>query len=314
MQAYFIRRLYTFLATLFIASIIIFAVLNIIPGDPAQLILGIEASPEAVQALRERLGLNRPLVVQYLDWLKGVFTGDFGRSIHYDVPISSLIASRLFVTAPLALLAIIFTIAISIPLGIYAAAHHRSLGDYGSIVFSQLGIAVPSFWAGILFIILFAVHLGWFPAGGFTSWAENPLAALRSLLLPALALGIVQAGILTRMTRSSMLEVLREDYVRTARSKGLVERTVVYKHALKNALVSIITILGLQVCTLLAGSIIIENVFYLPGLGRLLLLAINQRDLPVVQGIVLFIVAMIVLINFLVDILYGYLDPRIRYE
>lgn len=314
MQAYIIRRLGALVLTLLLVSIGIFLVMHAIPGDPAQIILGTEASPVVLERLREKLGLNRPLLVQYLDWLEGVLTGDFGWSIHYDISISSLIASRLLVTGPLAALAIFFTVILSIPLGIYAATHHNRIGDYGIMILSQLGISVPEFWLGILLILLFAVRLRQFPAGGFTSWSEGPLAAFKSLLLPALALGVIRAAIITRMTRSSLLEVLEEDYIRTARSKGLVERIVIYKHALRNSFITIITVIGLQLGQLLAGAIIIENVFYLPGMGRLALLAITQRDLPVVQSVVLFMAGIVVLTNFLVDILYGFLDPRIGYE
>ena len=206
------------------------------------------------------------------------------------------------------------TIVAGIPLGILAASRHRRSGDIGLMIFSQLGMAIPSFWAGLLLILLFSLYLGWFPAGGFTSWAETPAGALRSLLLPAVALSLVQAAILTRTTRAAMLEVLREDYVQTARSKGLSDRLVLYKHALKNGLITIVTLLGLQIGHLLAGSIIIENVFYLPGLGRLALGAIGARDLPVVQGVVLLVATVIVFVNFAVDLLYGWLDPRIRYN
>jgi peptide/nickel transport system permease protein len=314
MGAYIIRRVSTLLITLLLVSFIVFVVVRVIPGDPAQIILGTEATPAVLERLREMLGLNKPLVVQYLDWLGGVLTGDFGVSINYNVPISSLIPSRLLVTGPLAVLAILFTIILGIPLGIYAANHRNSIRDYGIIVISQLGISIPAFWAGILLILLFAVQLRWFPAGGFTGWSEDPLAALKSLLLPALALSGVRVALITRMMRSSLLEVLGEDYVQTARSKGLAEKIVIYKHAIRNSLISIVTVLGMQLGLLLAGAVIIESVYYLPGMGRLLILAIEQRDLPVVQGLVLFMASMVVLANFLVDISYGILDPRIRYE
>lgn len=314
MRRYLVRRSIAFVLTLLFVSIVTFVVVNVLPGDPAEIIMGTEGSPEALAALRAKLGLDRPLPIRYVGWLKRALSGDLGISIQYDVAVGQLIVSRLSVTFPLAGLAIGFTILAGIPLGIAAASHHRGPGDVGAMVLSQLGIAVPSFWAGLLLILLFSVHLGWFPAGGFTGWAETPGGALRSLLLPAIALGLVQMAILTRMTRSAMLEVLREDYVQTARSKGLSDRLVLYKHALKNGLITIVTLLGLQVGHLLAGSIIIENVFYLPGLGRLALGAISARDLPVVQGIVLFMATVIVFINFAVDLLYGWLDPRIRYD
>jgi len=314
MAVYVLKRTFILLVTLILVSMVIFAVLMVIPSDPAQIILGIHATPETLQALRHKLGLDRSVIVQYLSYIKNVTLGDLGRSITYDVPINSLIFSRLQVTVPLAILSMIFAVLLSIPMGIYSSLHRNRMGDYGIMVFSQIGLAVPAFWAGILLILLFAVALHWFPAGGFQNWLIDPMRAIKSLLLPALSLGFVRAAVLTRMTRSSMLEVLGEDYIRTARSKGLPKRTVIYKHALRNAIIPIITIIGLQAGDLLAGAIIIENVFHLPGIGRLVFEAIGQRDLPVVQGVVLFIATMIVAINFVIDVAYRYLDPRIRYE
>jgi peptide/nickel transport system permease protein len=314
MRHYLVRRAIAFALTLFFVSIVTFVAVHVLPGDAAEIMLGTEGGAEALAALRAKLGLDKPLLTQYVHWLLRAVTGNLGVSIQYDMPVGELIASRLAVTFPLAGLAVGLTVLAGIPLGIMAASHHRRLGDIGAIVFSQLGIAIPSFWAGILLILLFAVYLGWFPAGGYTPWRETPAGALRSLFLPALALSLVQTAILARTTRSALLEVLREDYVQTARSKGLSDRIVLYKHALKNGLITVVTFLGLQIGHLLAGSIIIENVFYLPGLGRLALGAISARDLPVVQGVVLFMAAVIVAINFVVDLLYGWLDPRIRYE
>jgi len=314
MGAYLLKKIFILLVTLLLVSAVIFAVLMVIPSDPAQIVLGIHATPETLQVLRHKMGLDRPVIVQYLSTIKNMITGDFGRSITYDVPISSLIFSRLQVTVPLAILSMIFAILLSIPLGIYSALHRNRMGDYGIMVFSQIGLAVPAFWAGILLILLFAVNLHWFPAGGFQNWLTDPVRALKSLLLPALSLGFVRAAVLTRMTRSSMLDVLGEDYIRTARSKGLSKRRVVYKHAFRNAVIPVITIIGLQAGDLLAGAIIIENVFHLPGIGRLVFEAIGQRDLPIIQGVVLFIATLIVVINFSIDVAYRYLDPRIRYE
>ena len=242
----------------------------------------------------------------------GILRGDLGRSITYDLPVSELIGSRLAVTLPLALLSIFLAVVFALPLGIYAALHRNRPGDYGVMVFSQIGLAVPAFWAGILLILFFAVYLQWFSAGGVKSWAESPLGAFKSLLLPALSLGLIRAAVLARLTRSCMLEALGEDFVRTARAKGLGERIVVYKHALRNALIPVVTIVGLQMGELLAGAIVIENVFNLPGLGRLIFLAIGQRDLPVIQGVSLLIAFFIVLVNFAVDVVYGVVDPRIR--
>jgi len=314
MPAYLVKRFLILLLTLILVSIAIFAVLMIIPSDPAQIILGIHATPETLQALRHKLGLDRPVLIQYLSYMKNLAVGDLGHSITYDVPIRSLILSRLPVTVPLAILSMIFAIFISIPMGVYSSLHRNRVGDYGVMVFSQVGLAVPAFWAGILLILLFAVTLHWLPAGGFQPWQIDPIKTLKSLLLPALSLGVVRAAVLTRMTRSSMLEVLEEDYIRTARSKGLPKRRVVYKHAFRNAIIPVVTIVGLQAGDLLAGAIIIENVFHLPGVGRLVFEAIGQRDLPVIQGIVLLIAMIIVVINFVIDITYRYLDPRIRYE
>jgi len=314
MLRYLTRRLFSLVITLWLVSVLIFLALQIIPGDPAQVVLGLQANPETLAKLREQMGLNRPPLVRYLDWLGGAVQGDFGRSLNYGVPVAGLIWSKLSVSAPLAGLAMLLTLAIALPLGVYAAAHHRSLGDYGTMLFSQLGLAVPSFWAGILLMILFSVKLHWLPSGGFTDWSQGAWLSLKSLLLPALSLSLVQAAVITRMTRSAMLEVLHEDYVTTARSKGLSERVVVYKHALKNAFISVVTLLGLQSGQLLAGAIVVEAVFHLPGMGALVLRSINQRDVPTIQGIVLFIATVIVVVNFLVDLVYGYLDPRIRYD
>jgi peptide/nickel transport system permease protein len=306
------KRLLILIATLILVSGVIFLVLKVIPGDPAQLILGMQANPDNLRELRHSLGLDLPLAVQYWNWMNGALRGNLGQSITYDVPIGTLIASRLAVTVPLALLSIFFAVALSIPLGIYAALRRNRPGDYGVMIFSQIGLAIPAFWAGILLILLFAVSLQWFSSGGFKGWSPSPWGALKSLLLPALSLGVIRAAALARLTRSCMLEVLSEDYIRTARSKGLAERAVVYKHALRNALIPVITLTGLQLGELLAGAIVIENVFNLPGLGRLIFLAIGQRDLPVVQGVSLLISFFIVVINFTVDLAYGIVDPRIR--
>ncbi len=306
------KRILILIATLLLVSGAIFIVLHVIPGDPAQLILGIQATPETLHELRHKLGLDLPLPVQYLNWIGELMRGDLGRSITYDVPITSLIISRLQVTIPLAILSILFAVVFSVPLGVYAALHRNRPGDYGVMVFSQIGLAIPAFWAGILLILLFAVELRWFSAGGFKPWAETPWGACKSLLLPALSLGLIRAAVLARLTRSCMLEVLGEDYIRTARSKGLTEKVVVYKHAFRNALIPVVTIVGLQMGELLAGAIVIENVFNLPGLGRLVFLAIGQRDFPVVQAVSLLIAFLIVLVNFSVDVVYGVIDPRIR--
>ena len=314
MRRLILRRAVAFLATLFVVSLLVFTVVRVLPGDPALLIMGTEGSAEAAAALRRAMGLDRPIPVQYVEWLGGALRGDLGRSIQYDVAVGRLILSRLAVTLPLTGLAAVFMTLVAVPLGIYAATRRGRAGDYVTMLLSQLGIAIPSFWAGLLLILFFAVRLGWVQAGGFDGWTAGLWPGLRALLLPAFALGIVQAAILTRTTRGAILEVLGADHVRTARAKGLGERTVTWKHVLRNALLTIVTILGLQLGQLLTGSIVLENVFYLPGLGRLALGAISARDLPVVQGVVLFVAVTVVTLNFAVDFLYSILDPRIRYE
>ena len=314
MRRLILRRAVAFVATLFVVSLLVFTVVRILPGDPALLIMGTEASPEAAAALRRAMGLDRPILVQYIEWLRGALVGDLGRSIQYDVGVARLVVSRLAVTLPLTVLAALFMLLTAVPLGVYAATRQGRVGDYLAILVSQLGIAIPSFWAGLLLILLFAVRLGWVQAGGFDGWAGGLWAGLRALLLPAFALGVVQAAVLTRTTRAAVLEVLRADHVRTARAKGLAEGAVTWKHVVRNALLTIVTIVGLQLGQLLTGSIVLENVFYLPGLGRLALGAISARDLPVVQGVVLFVAVTVVTLNFVVDLLYTVLDPRIRYE
>ncbi len=259
--------------------------------------------------------MNRPLPVQYVEWLTRAVRGDLGRSIQYDLPVAELIVTRLPVTLPLALLAAVFMVAVAIPLGLYAATHHRRAGDYLAMIVSQsLGSRFPQFWSGLLLILFFSVTLGWVRSGGFDGWSAGVGPALRALLLPAAALGFFQAAVLVRATRSAVLDVLREDYVRTARAKGVGERVVVGKHTLRNALIPIVTVAGIQLGQLVAGAIVLESVFALPGLGRLALGAIGARDLPVVQGVTLFVASVIVVINFAVDLAYGLLDPRIRYE
>ena len=314
MRRYVLRRVAAFVATLCFVSVLVFVVIRILPGDPVLVIMGTEGSPEAAARLRESMGLNRPLVVQYVDWLARATRGDLGTSIQYDVPVGALIVSRLPVTVPLMGLASLFMVLAALPLGIFAATRHRRLGDYLTMIVSQIGIAVPSFWAGLLLILLFSVRLGWVQSGGFTGWSEGLWPALRSLLLPAVALGFFQAAVLIRATRSAVLDVLREDYVRTARAKGVREALVVVKHTFRNAMIPVVTVMGLQLGQLIAGSIILESVFALPGLGRLALGAITARDLPVVQGVTLFVASCIVAINFVVDLTYAVLDPRIRYD
>ena len=302
--------------TLAVTSAVVFAVLDLLPGNVAQVMLGESATPEAVAALERKLGLDRPAPQRYLHWLASLARLDLGTSHAYDTPIAELVAERLVVTLPLALLAMALTVVLALAAGVYAAAHHNRAGDLGVMAASQLGIAVPSFWFGILLVMLFAVQLSWFPSGGFPGWTEDegggPWDALQALVLPAVALAVVQAAILARFTRAAVLDVLREDFVRTARAKGLTRRAVLWGHVLRNAMVPVVTVMGLQFANLVTGTVVIENVFSLPGLGRLLFQAISNRDLPLVQGLVMLIAATVVTINFVVDLLYAAIDPRLK--
>jgi peptide/nickel transport system permease protein len=306
------KRLLALVATLFATSLIVFLVMAVLPGDPAQIILGIGAQPDTLAALRHELGLDRSLMAQYVAWVGGLMTGDLGNSYTYSRPVSELIGQRVLVSLPLAAFAIVLSTAIAIPAGVIAAARHNRPADVAVSALAQVGIAIPNFWFAMLLIILFAVKLGWFPAGGFAGWEAGAVPALKSLLLPAVALALPQAAILTRVTRSAVLDVLGEDHVRTARAKGLTRGAALRRHAVRNALIPVVTIMGLQFSFLLAGTIVIENVFYLPGLGRLLFQAIAQRDLIVVQSLVVLLAGAVVVVNFIVDLAYLVIDPRLR--
>jgi peptide/nickel transport system permease protein len=312
MLAFALRRLAALIVTLAVASTVVFVALEVLPGDPAEVMLGTQARPDTLAALRAKLGLDRPAPARYATWAAGFLKGDLGVSNTYAVPVSELVAQRLPVSLPLAALSLALTAAIGIPLGALAAARRGKAADAGVMAATQLGIAVPSFWLGMLLVLFFAVTLRWLPAGGFPGWAAGPGPALRALLLPAVALALPQASILARVMRSSLLETLGEDYVRTARAKGLSTSQALRRHALRNALIPVLTILGLQFSFLLAGAIIVENVFVLPGLGRLVFQAVNQRDLIVVQSVVMLLVAAVVFVNFVVDLAYAAVDPRLR--
>jgi peptide/nickel transport system permease protein len=298
--------------SLLVASVVIFAVIEVIPGDPAAYMLGMNARPETVEALREQLGLNGTLISRYLGWLGGMLTGDFGMSYTYKVPVTDLILQRLWVSLPLALYALILSTLIAFPVGLIAAARRGSATDYGIMGATQLGIAVPNFWFAMLLVLVFAVNLRWFSAGGFPGWDAGIGPALKALTLPAVALALPQASILARVMRSALIETLGQDYIRTARAKGLSRRQATTRHALRNAMIPVLTIIGLQFSFLLAGAIIIENVFYLPGLGRLIFQGITQRDLIVVESLVMILVFAVILVTFLVDIAYAAVDPRLR--
>ncbi len=311
---YVVRRFISLLIILLLVSFLTFFLLQVIPGDPALLILGTEAPPEALESIRARLGLDKPWPLRYISWLTSMLRGDMGVSIRLERPVSYLIAERLPVTLSLAFMAMLIATLIAFPAGILSAVKWNSPLDYFLLFITQLGIAIPSFWVGILLILLFSLHFRLFPTGGFVSWGENPLEALKHLMLPAVSLGLVTAAFLTRMLRSSMLEVLSQVYITVAKAKGLTKGQIIFRHALKNALIPVITLAGIQLSFLMGGSIVIEHVFALPGLGRLLLSAVYTRDIPLIQGLVVFITTIVVTSNFLVDVLYAYLDPRIRLE
>ena len=312
MALHVLKRLLVGALTMLLASAVVFSVMELLPGDPALLMLGMNATPEALASLRQEMGLGEPLLTRYATWLGGMLVGDFGRSYTYSSPVIDLIAERMIVSLPLALLALALSTLIAIPVGIFAAARRGKAGDVSIMGFTQVGVAVPNFWFALLLVYLFAVWLRWVPAGGFPGWDGGLWPGIRALILPAIALALPQAAILARVTRSAMLEVLGEDYIRTARAKGLPNRAVLWRHALRNAMIPVLTILGLQFAFLLAGTIIIENVFYLPGLGRLVFQAITQRDLIVVEGIVMLLVASVIVVNLLVDLAYAAVDPRLR--
>ena len=314
MSVFLARRFLTFLITVSGASVIIFLLLEVLPGDPALTMLGVDAPDSAIEALRLELGLDRPAPLRYADWIAGLFRGEMGLSYVYKVPVTELIGQRLAVTLPLAIGAMVVATLAALSLGIFAATNHNRVGDYGVMGFSQLGLAIPDFWFGILLIILFAVILRWLPSGGFPGWEEGIWRGIRSLMLPVFTLSLSLTAIMTRVTRSSILEVAREDFVRTARAKGLSRRAALWGHVLRNALVPVLTIGGVLVSAVVTGTLVIENVFALPGVGKLIFDAISNRDLMVVKNVVLLFAAIVVVVNFVVDILYALVDPRIRIQ
>jgi peptide/nickel transport system permease protein len=312
MRRYLLRRLVSLGLSLLAASLVIFAVIEIVPGDPASYMLGLNAAPETVAALRDQLGLNEAPPVRYLDWVSGMAQGDFGLSYTYKVPVSQLVGQRLAVSLPLALYALVLTALIAFPAGMIAAARRGKLADGAVMGATQLGIALPNFWFAMLLVLVFALHWQVFPAGGFPGWDQGLIPGLKALTLPAFALALPQAAILARVLRSALIETLGQDYIRTARAKGLSEGQTILRHALRNAMIPVMTILGMQFSFLIAGAIIIENVFYLPGLGRLIFQAITQRDLIVVESVVMILVFAVILVTFLVDLAYAAIDPRLR--
>ena len=311
MLSYFLNRALAMILSLAVASVVIFCLIEVIPGDPASFMLGLNATDEAVANLRAELGLDGGLLPRYLAWVGGMVQGDFGLSYTYRVPVADLIQDRLAVSLPLAIYALILSTALAIPVGVLAAAKRGAWPDLGVMAAAQIGIAIPNFWFAMLLVLLFAIQLQWVSAGGFAGW-DSFGAGLASLTLPAFALALPQAAILARVLRSALLETLEQDYIRTARAKGLSRRQTLWRHALRNAGIPVMTILGLQFSFLLAGAIIIENVFFLPGLGRLIFQGITQRDLIVVESVTMLLVFAAILVTFLVDLAYAALDPRLR--
>ena len=304
-------RLVSLTASLIVASIVIFAVVEVIPGDPAAFMLGVNARHDTIAALRAEMGLDEPLVARYAAWVGGMVQGDFGMSWTYKTPVATLIADRIWVSLPLAIYALALSTLVAFPAGIYAASRRGGAGDTAIMGATQLGVAIPNFWFAMILVLIFAINLRWFSAGGFPGWAD-PWAAIKALTLPAIALALPQAAILARVMRSSLLDMLGEDFMRTARAKGLTHRQALWRHALRNALIPVLTIIGLQFSFLLAGAIIIEQVFFLPGLGRLIFQAISARDLIVVESVVMLLVFTVIMVNFIVDLTYAAVDPRLR--
>ncbi len=312
MTRFILGRLLSLALSLIAASLVIFAVIEVIPGDPAAFILGTGARPDTLAALQAEMGTDRPFAMRYLSWASGLLTGDFGQSYTYKTPVAGLIADRITVSLPLAVMALALSTLIAFPAGLYAAARRGGTGDTAVMGTTQIGVAVPNFWFAMLMVALFAIKLRWFPPGGFPGWGNGAGPAVRALILPSLALALPQAAILARVLRSALLDTLGEDYIRTARAKGLTRRQVLWRHAVRNALIPVLTIIGLQFSFLLAGAIVIEQIFYLPGLGRLIFQSISSRDLIVVESTVMLLVFMVIVVNFVVDLTYAAVDPRLR--
>lgn len=313
MSRYIIQRLLATVPVLLLVTLGVFLLIHVIPGDPAVTLLGERASPETVQRLRHDLGLDEPLPSQYLTWLAHVVQGNLGRSIRSPQPVSEAILQRMSVTIQLSLLAMLFSLAVALPLGVVAALRRGSLVDRFATLVASAGVAVPTFWLGVMLILFFSLTLNWLPPSGYTSFAADPGESLKRMLLPALSLSGALSAEVARMTRASLLEVLDQDYVRTARAKGLSEWTVLLRHCIKGSMIPVVTVIGLQAGRLFGGAVVVETVFALPGLGRLLVDSILTRDFPVIQGVVFVIALMVVAINLVVDLLYAYLDPRIHY-
>ena len=312
MLRYTLKRALSLGLSLVVASLVIFFVIEVVPGDPASFMLGLNAQPDTIAALRSELGLDVSKLERYLVWVGGMLQGDFGSSYTYSTPVTEMIGDRIWVSLPLPLSALTLSTLIAFPAGIYAASRRGKPGDMAVMGATQLGIAVPNFWFAMMLVLIFAINLRWFSAGGFAGWDKGAAAAMKSLTLPAIALALPQSAILARVMRSALLDVLGEDFMRTARAKGLTRRQALMRHGLRNAMIPVLTIIGMQFSFLLAGAIIIEQVFFLPGLGRLIFQSISARDLIVVESVVMLLVFLVILVTFLVDLAYAAVDPRLR--
>lgn len=309
---YAIGRVASLFISLFVASIVIFSMIEVIPGDPAAFMLGVNAREDTIAALRSEMGLDRSLIARYFSWISGMLTGDFGQSWTYKAPVADLVADRVWVSLPLAIYALTISTLIAFPAGIWAASRRGGAADVTVMGATQLGVAIPNFWFAMFLVLLFAIKWPIFNAGGFPGWDKGVLIGIKALTLPAIALALPQAAILARVMRSSLLDMLGEDFMRTAQAKGLTARQALWRHAVRNALIPVLTIIGLQFSFLLAGGIIIEQVFYLPGLGQLIFKSISARDLIVVESVVMLLVFVVIIVNFTVDLAYAAVDPRLR--
>jgi len=314
MSGYIFRRIIGLIPVLLLVGVTAFFLVHIIPGDPAAVMLGADATPQQIEQIRQDMGLNKPLYVQFAIWIGKVVRGDLGESYFLGRSVSSALIERLPATISLAVVSLCIAVLIGVPAGIVAAIKQNKIMDQAVMVMALIGVSVPSFWLGLTLMLIFSVNLRWFPSGGYVPLTQNFLQGLRCMIMPAFALGFMQAALIARMARSSMLEVLRQDYIRTARSKGLKERLVILRHALKNAMIPVLTVIGIAFGVLLGGAIIVETVFTYPGVGRLVVKAVQRRDYPLVQGALLLISSIYVIVNLLVDILYPMLDPRIKYK
>ncbi|SDR56533.1 peptide/nickel transport system permease protein [Rhizobiales bacterium GAS191] len=314
MARFILRRLISAVPILLLVSLITFGLMRLVPGDPSAVIAGLSATPEQIAAIRSQLGLDQSLPVQLMRWYGGLLHGDLGRSLLLGQPVVEATFLRLPVTLALSAYALVLTLLIGLISGILAALKQNTIVDQLAMLFAMFGISMPSFWLGLLMILVFAVHLGWLPTGGYIAFTDDPVGWLRTSTMPAISLALLQAGLLARITRSTMLEVLRQDYIRTARAKGLPQRLVVFKHALANALIPITTVIGIILGLLISASVVIETMFSIPGIGQLLTQAVLNRDYPMVQGGLLIVTGLLVLTNLLVDMGYALLDPRVRYE